>query len=146
MVQALGGSPSPILNHLWGVVQMEWGQNCCSVNQSCLTLGQHGLQCASLPHPSPSPGACSNSCPLSWWCHLAISCSAVPVSSCLLSFSATGSFPMSSFFSSGGHSIETSTSASVLPMNIQGWFPSGLTYLISLLCKGLSRVFSNTTV
>ena len=89
---------------------------------------------------------CSNSCPLSQWCHSTISSSVIPFSSCLRSFPASGSFPMSQLFASGGQSIEASTSAPVLPMNIQGWFPLGLTGLISLQFKGLSRVFSNTTV
>ena len=101
----------------------------CSV---CLTLWPHGLQNARLPCPSPSPGACSNSCPLSQWCHPIISSFVVPFSSCLQSFPASGSFPMSQFFPSGGQSIEVSASASVLPMNIQDWFPLGLTSLISL--------------
>ena len=98
-----------------------------------------------LPCPSPSPGVCSNSGPLSRWCHPTISSSVVPFSSCLQSLPASGSFPMSQFFTSGGQSIGTLTSASVLPVNIQGWFPSGLTCLISLLFKGLSGVFFNTT-
>ena len=89
---------------------------------------------------------CSNSCPLSWWCDLTISSSVVPFSSCLKSFPASGSFKMSQFFASGGQSIGVSASASVFPMNIQDWFPLGLTGLTSLQSKGLSRVFSNTTV
>ena len=89
---------------------------------------------------------CSNSCPLSWWCHPTILSSVIPFSSCLQSFPASGSFPMSQFFTSGGQSIGVSASASVLPMNIQDWFPLGLTGLVSLQSKGLSRVFSNTTV
>ena len=110
------------------------------------SLWPHGLQHTRLRCPSPSPGVCSNWCPLSWWCHRTISSSVVPSSSCLLSFLASGSFPMSWLFTSGGQSIGDSASTSVLPMNIQGWFPLGLTSLISLLFKGLSRVFSNTTV
>ena len=98
-----------------------------------------------LPCPSLSPRACSNSCPLSRWCHPTISSSVVPFSSCLQSFPASGSFQMSQF-TSGGQSIGASSSASVLPMNIQDWFPLGLTGLISLQSKGLSRVFSHTTV
>ena len=93
-----------------------------------------------------SPGACSNSCLSNQWCHPTISSSVVPFSSCLQSLPASGSFPMSQFFTSGGQSIGASASASVFPMSIQGWFPSGLTGLISLKSKGLSRVFSNTTV
>ena len=87
----------------------------------------------------------SNSCPLSQWCHPTMSSSVVPFS-CPQSFPASGSFPMSQLFTSGGQSIGASASASVLPMNIQGWFPLGLTGLISLLSKGLSRIFSSTTV
>ena len=93
-----------------------------------------------------SPGACSNSRPLSQWCHPTISSSAVPFSSCLQSFPASGYFPMSQFFPSGGQSTGASELASVLPMNIQDWFPLGWTGLITSLSKGLSRVFSNTTV
>ena len=89
---------------------------------------------------------CSNSCPLSQWCHPIISSSVVPFSSCPQSFPASGSFPMSQFSASGGQSIGVSASASVLPMNIQDIFPLGWTDLISLPSKGLSRVFSNTTV
>ena len=95
---------------------------------------------------SPTPRACSDSCPLSWWCHPTISSSAIPFSSCLQSFPASGSFPESQFFGSGGQSIEASASAPVLPKNIQDWFPLGLTGWISLQSKGLSRVFSNITV
>ena len=91
-------------------------------------------------------GVCSNSHPLSQWCHPAISSSVIPFSSCLWSFPASGSFLMSWLFSSGDQSIGASASALVLPMNIQDWFPLGLTSLISLQSKGLSRVFSNTTV
>ena len=102
-----------------------------------------GLQHARLPCPSLSPGVCSNSCPLSWWCCLTISSSATPFSFCLQPFPASGSFPMSWLFTSG---CQASASASVFPVNIQDWFPLGLTGLISLLSKGLSRVFSGTTV
>ena len=108
------------------------------------SLQPHGLQHASLPCPSLSPGVCSNSCPLSRWCHPTISSSVTPFSSCPQCFPASGSFPMSQLFAWGGHSIGASASASVLPMNIQGWFPLGFTGLI-LLSKGLSRVFSSTT-
>ena len=110
------------------------------------SLWLHALQHARLPCPSPSPGARSNSCPLSWWYHPTISFSVIPFSSCLQSFPASGSFPMSQFFASGGQRTEASATALVLPMNIQGWFHLGLTGLISLQSKGLSRVFSNTTV
>ena len=103
-------------------------------------------QHARLPYPSPTPQACSNSCPLSRWCHPTISFPVTPFSSCLHSFSESRSFPMSQFFTSGCQSIGASASASVLSMNIQDLFPLGLTGLISLLSKRLSRVFSNTTV
>ena len=109
------------------------------------SLWPHGLKHTRLPCTSPTPGAYSNSCPLSQWYHPTISSSVVPFSSCLQSFPASGSFPMSQFFTSGGQSIRVWASASVLPMNIQDWFPLGLTGLISLQSKGLSRVFSNTT-
>ena len=95
---------------------------------------------------SPAPGVYLNSCPLSWWCHPTISSSVVPFSFCLQSFPASESFPKSQFFASEGQSIGVSASASVLPMNIQDWFPLGLTGWISLQSKRLSRVFSNTTV
>ena len=95
---------------------------------------------------SPTPGVYPNSRPLSWWCHTTISSSIVPFSSHLHSFPASGSFPMSQFFTSGGQSIGVSASASVLPMNTQDWSPLGWTGWISLQSKGLSRVFSNTTV
>ena len=107
------------------------------------SLWPHGLQHAGPPCPSPTPGVCSNSCPSSRWSLPTISSSVISFS-CLQSFSASGSFPMSQFFASGGQSI--GASASVLPMNIQDWFPLGLTGWISLQSKGLSRVFSNTTV
>ena len=110
------------------------------------SLRPHGLQHTRPPCPSATPGACSNSCPSTQWCHPAISSSVVPSSFCLHSFPAAGSFPMSQFFTSGGQSIGVSASASVLPMNIQDWFPLGLTDWISLQSKGFSRVFSNTTV
>ena len=110
------------------------------------SLRPHGLQHARLPCPSPTPRVYSNSCPLCQWCHPIISSSVVPFSSCLQSFPASGSFPMSQFFTSGGQSIGVSASASVLPMNIQDWFPLGLTGWIFLQSIGLSRVFSNTTV
>ena len=108
------------------------------------SLRSHGLQHARLPCPSPSPGVYSNSCLWSQWCHPTISSSVVPFSSCLHSFPASGSFPMSQFFATGGQSI--GASGSVHPMNIQGWFPLGLTGLISLRSNGLSTVFSSATV
>ena len=106
-----------------------------SVAQSCLTLRPHGLQHARLPCPSTTPGACSNSCPSSRWCHPTISSSIVPFSSCFQSFPASGSFSVSQFFESGGQSIGASASASVLPKNIQGWLLLGWTGLISLLSQ-----------
>ena len=98
------------------------------------------------PCSSPTPGVYSNSCPLSWWYHPTISSSVFPFSSCLQSFPVSGSFQMSQFFTSGCQSIGVSASASVLPMNIQDWFPLGWSGCISLQSKGLSRLFSNTTV
>ena len=117
-----------------------------SVHLLSPTLQPHGLQHTKIPCSLPTPGACSNSCPLSPWFHPTISSSVVPFSSCLQSFPASGSFPKSQFFSSGGQRIGVSASESVLPMIIQDWFPSGWTGWISLLSKGLLRVFSNTTV
>ena len=110
----------------------------CSVVSN--SLRPHGLQNASPPYLSPTPRASSNSCLLSQWCHPTIS-SSVHFSSCLQSFSASGSFPMSQLFTSGGQSIGASALASVLPMNIQGWFPLGLTSLISLMWKGTLKSF-----
>ena len=110
------------------------------------SLRPHGLQHIRLPCPSPAPRTCSNSCPSSWWCHPTISSSVVPFFSCLQSFTASGSFPRSQFFASGGQSIGVSASTSVVPMNIQDWFPLGLTGWISLQSKELSRVFSSTIV
>ena len=109
------------------------------------SLWPHGLQHTRPPCPSPTPRAYSNSCPWSRWCHPVISSSVIPFS-CLQSFPASGSFPMSQLFTSGGQSIGVSASASVLPVNIQGWSPSRWTGWISLQSKGLSRVFSNTIV
>ena len=122
--------------------------HCCfSVAQMCPTLCDP-MDCSmpGFPCPSPTPRACSNSCPLSRWHHPTISSSVIPFSSCLQSFSGSGSFLMSQLFTSGGQSIAASASASVLPLNIQDWFPLGWTGLISLLSWGLSRVFSNTTI
>ena len=110
------------------------------------SLWPHGLQHARLLCLSPIPSAYSNSCPLSWWCHPTISSSIFPISSCLQSFPASGSFPVSPLFTSSSQSIRASASASAFPMNIQDWFPLGLTDLISLLSKGLSRVFSSTII
>ena len=108
-------------------------------------LHPHGLQYTRLPCPFLSPGVYSNSCSLSHWCYLTISSSATPLSFCLQSFWESGSFPVSQLFSLGGPSIGASASVSVLPVNIQGWFPLRLTSLISLQFRGLLRVFSSTT-
>ena len=117
--------------------------NCLVVSDS---LQSHGLQHTRLPCPSPTPRACSNSCPSSQWCHPTISSSVIPFSSCVQCFPASGLFPMSQFFTSNGQGIGVSASASILPMNIQDWFSLRLTSWISLQSKGLSRVFYNTTV
>ena len=137
--------------HDWGT--QEWTglgllfsvQLSCSV---CLSdsLRLHEPPHARLPCPSPTPGVHPNSCPLSWWCYLTISSSVVPFSSFPQSFSASGSFQRSQLFVSCGQNIGVSVSSSVLPMNAQDWFPLGWTGWISLVSKGLSRVFSSTTV
>ena len=133
-------------HHIYGVLSFY----CYSVQFSrsvvSHALRPHGLQHVRLPCPSPTPGAWSNSCPLSWWCHPTISSSVIPFSSCLQSFPVSGSFLMSQLFTSGNQSTRASASTSVLPMNIQDWFPLGLTGWIPLQSKGLSKVFSNTTV
>ena len=116
----------------------------CSVMSD--SLRPHGLQYARLPCLSPTPRAHSNSCPLSWWSHPTTSSSVVPFSSHLQSFPASGSFQMSQFFTSGGQSVGVSASTSVFPMSTQDWSPLEWTGWISLQSKGLSRVFSNTTV
>ena len=128
--------------HSWA----RWG--CCSVACSVVSdsLWPHGLQNTRFPCPPLSPRVCSNSCPLSRWCHPAISLSVIPFSSCLQSFPASGSLPMGQLFASGGQSIGASVSTSALPVNTQDWSPLGLTSWISLLSKGLSRVFAKTTV
>ena len=110
------------------------------------SLWPHGLQHDGPPCPSPTPGVYSNSFPLSQWCHPTISSFVIPLSSHLQSFPASGSFEMSQLVTSGGQTIGVSASASVLPMNIEDWFPLGWTGWISLQSKGLSKVFSNTTV
>ena len=110
------------------------------------SLWPYGPQHARPPCPSPTPRVHLNPCPLSRWCHPTISSSVVPFSSCPQSFPASGSFPVSQLFASGGQSIGVSASTSVLPMNTQDWSPLGWTGWISLQSKGLSRVFSNTTV
>ena len=108
------------------------------------SLRPHGRQHARLSCLSPTPGASSDSCPLSQWCHPTISSSVIRFSSCLQSFPASGSFPVSQFFALGAQGIGVSASASVLPMNTPDWFPLGWSGLISLQSKGLSRVFSTT--
>ena len=110
------------------------------------SLWHHGLQHARLPCPSPSPRVCSNSCPLSQWCYPNFLSSVAHFSPCPQSFPASGSFPVHQLFVSGSQRFGASASVSVLPMNIQGWFPLRLTGLISLQSKGLSRVFSSTTI
>ena len=133
------------------------GKNCLSMNigpsfSSVQSISHvqffqpHEMQHARLPCPSPTPRGYSSLCPLSRWCHPTISSSVIPFSSHLQSFSALGSFQRSQFFTSGGQSIGVSASASVLPMNIQEWFPLAWTSWVSLQSMGLSRVFSNTTV
>ena len=126
------------------LIKFSSGQFTHSVMSDSLRL--HELQHGRPPCPSPTPRGHPNSCPLSHWCHLSISSSVVPFSSCLQSFPTSGSFQMSQLFASGGQNIGVSASASVLPMNIQDWFPSGWTGWISLQSKGLSNVLSNTTV
>ena len=152
---SLGWSPGPYGLGTFTLWEAGWmGGNECDVSISSVqfshsvmsdSLQPHGLQHAKLPCPSPTPRVHSNPCPLSWWCHPTISSSAIPFCH-LQSLPASGSFPMSQFFTSGGQSIRVSVLASILPMSIQDWFPLGLTDLISLQSKGLSRVFSNTTV
>ena len=110
------------------------------------SLRPHETQHSRPPCPSPTPGVYPNPCPSSQWCHPTISSFVMPLFSHLQSFPGSGSFPMSQFFTSGAHSIGVSATPSVFPMNIQDWFPLGLTGLVSLQSKGLSRVFSNTTV
>ena len=129
---------------IWIVYILRFSQFSHSVVSD--SLWPHESQHARPPCPSSTPRVYPNSCPLSRWCHQAISSSVVPFSPCLQSFPALGSFEMSQLFTSGGQSIGVSASTSVLPMNSQDWFPLGWTGWISLQSKGLSRVFSNTTV
>ena len=135
--------PAPLPN-MWFQLCLQFSQFSHSVVSD--SLPPHGLQHARSSCPSPTPGVYANSWPLSWWSHPTISFSSIPFSSYLQSFPASGSFPMSWFFRSGGPSIRVPASASVPPMNIQDWFSLGWTGLISLQSKGLSRVFSITTV
>ena len=127
-----------------GLIQQHTVQFSCSVVSN--SLWPHGLQHARFPCPSPTPGAYSNSCPSSRWCHPTISSSVVPFSSPLQSFPASGSFPMSQLFTGGGQSTGASALASVLPMNTQDWSPLGWTGWESLQSKELWRVFFDTTV
>ena len=140
----------PEITHVSGVLEnreCNAGFSSVEFSRSVVSdsLQPHGLQHATPTCPSPTPGVNSNSCLLSQWCHLTISSAVVPFSSHLQSFPASGSFPVSQFFASGSQSIGVSASASVLPMNIQGWCPLGWTGWISLQSKGLRRVSSNTT-
>ena len=128
--------------HLPSLLHISSVQFSCSVMSN--SLQPHGLQHTRPLCPSPTPRVYSNSCPLNQWCHPTISSSVVPFFSCFQSFPASGSFPMSQFFASGGQS--TGVSASVLPVNIQDWFSLGWTGWISFQSKGLSRVISNTTI
>ena len=136
---------SPSLIHYMGHSKLlfNWVQSLSRVRLFATPWTAASLQ---PPCSSPTSGVHQNPCPLSRWCHPTISSSVIPFSSHLQSIPASGSFPMSQFFTSGGQSIGASASASVLPMSIQDWFPLGLTGWISLQFKGLSRVFSNTTI
>ena len=147
---------SDLLRIFW-VIAVEHNNKCNEHSFSCSSvqfshsvvsdsLWPHEPQQARPPCPSPTPRVYPNSCPLSWWCHLTISSSVLPFSSCLQSFPTSGSFQMSQLFTSGGQNIGVIASTSVHPMNTQDWFPLGWTCWISLQSKGLSRVFSNTTV
>ena len=142
----MGQGPGGGMNSSFHILKSEGSPLRFSHSIVCNSLRPHGLQHARTPCPSPTPRASSNSCSLSWWCHPIISSSVVPFSSCRQSFTAWGSFLVSQLFTSGSQRIGASTSASILPMNIQDWFPLGWTGWISLQSKGLSRVFSNTTV
>ena len=139
----------------WHPMRSGWGTQADLVTATMLlssrpvvsdSLRPHGLQHARPPCSSPTPRVYSNSCPLSRWCHPAISSSVIPFFSCPQSLPASGSFPMSQLFASGSQNIGVSFSTSVFPMNTQDWYPLGWTSWISLQFKGLSRVFSNTTV
>ena len=131
-------------NYIWISFVFSSVQFSHSVTSDSLRF--HGPQHTRPPCPSPTPGVYSKSCPLSQWCHPTISSSVIPFSSCLQSFPASGSFQMSQFFTSNGQNIGVSASTSVLPVNTQDWSPLGWTGWISLQPKGLSRVFSNTTI
>ena len=137
-----------LLDFLSAPLWLHWSLPISSVQFSHSVVSKsllpHGLQHARPPCPLPTPRVYSNSCPLSQWCHTIVSSSVIPLSSHLQSFPASGSFPMSQLFASGGQSIGVSASASVLPMNTQDWFPLGWAGCIFLQSKGLSRIFSNT--
>ena len=139
---------SPLRSAAWAFLSTDTLSASVQFSRSVVSasLQPHELQHARPPCPSPTPRVYSNSCPLSRWCHPTISSSVVPFSSHLQSFPASGSFQMSQFFTSGGQSIGISASTSVLPMNTQDWSSLGWTGWISLQSKGLSKVFSNTTV
>ena len=140
------------MKHSWlnlrvSVVRVRQGAVVAQLPSHVRLFGTHGLQHARLHCPSPSPRVCPSSHPLNQWCHPTISSSSATLFSFgLQSFPASGSFPMSQFFASGSQTIGVSASASVLPMNIQDWFPVRWTGWISMQFKGLSRVFSNNTV
>ena len=139
----------PYIRMTWTALKMQmFGYHSVRFSRSVMSdsLRPHEPQHTRPLCPSPTARVYPNSCPLSWWYHSTISSSVVPFSSCPQSFSASGSFPTSQFFASGGKSIGVSASASVQPMNTQEWSPLGWTGWISLQSKGLSRVFSNTTV
>ena len=143
LLQELQNCNSPLNNH-----QQENVQSVSQFSRSVVSnsLQPHEPQHARPPCPSPTPGVHPNPCSSSWWCHSTISSSIVPFSSCPHTFPASGSFPLSQLFASGGQSIGVSASTSVLTMNIQDWSPLRWTGWISLKSKGLSRVFCNTTV
>ena len=144
ILRSLFPSPLALDNNLLSTNHVSW-----LVTQSLSHVWlfvTHGLQYARPPCLSPTPRVYSNTCPMSRWCHPTISSSVIPFSSWLQSFPASGSFPMSQLFASGGQNIGISVSTPVLPMNTQDWSPLGWTGWISLQSKGLSRVFSNTTV
>ena len=139
---------SNVLSQMWLLGQSLYERITVQFSLSVVSdsLWPRGLQHARLLHPSPTPGACSNTCPSHRWCHSTISSSVIPFSSHLQSFPASESFQMNQFFTSGGQSTGVSALASVLQMSIQDWFPLGWTAWISLQSKELSRVFSSITV
>ena len=146
--ESVQNGSSNVLSQMWLLGQSLYERTIVQFSLSVVSdsLWPHGLQHARLLCPSPTPGACSNSCPSHRWRHPTISSSVIPFSSHLQSFPASESFQMNQFFTSGGQSTGVSASASVLQMSIQDWFPLGCTAWISLQSKELSRVFSNITV